>query len=675
MRLIFAAALTALLAACASRPALVAPATDFAPRIERDAYGVPTIHARTDPEAAFGLAIAHAEDDFHTIQLVVLAARGRLGAHAGAEGARSDFFYHVLRVEDAVRDNYDTALTPETRALIEAYAAGLNTYAAEHPEETLRGAENVTGRDIAAGFTLTSPLFWGFDGVLARLVDEDAHPCAIRTPPSFADDRGSNAFAVAPARSGDGATRLVVNSHQPWDGPVAWWEARLRTDNGWTMQGGVFPGSPVPLLGHNRDLGYAATVNTPDLADLYRLHTDDAHPDQYFYDGQWRDFEIRRVTLRVKTGPITLPIRRTLYFTIHGPAFETADGWIAVRYANAGDIRGVEQYYRMSRARNFDEWRAALDMRAIASTNLVYADRAGRIAYIYNASSPVRAPGHDWRGCVDGSTSATLSPGLVPLSEIPHLVDPPSGWVFNANATPFSATDPPHDLRREDFAPELGIEPRVTNRALRAVELLAGDPAIGFGDLFAAKFDLTYSANSEMARLLERIAALDTSADPALAGAQALLARWNRTASLDSREAALALLVFEPFYEARRTNRPYPDVRATLESAVAALRRATGGPLDPPLGDVLRLRRGDQDLPLAGGPDLLRAIGWRVDEDARLAANFGDGLIIIAEWSADGTLTSRSIHQYGAATGRPGSPHYADQSPLFVRNDMRIGPP
>ena len=66
----------------------------------------------------------------------------------------------------------------------------------------------------------------------------------------------SNIFAVSPKRSSDGYTRLWINSHQPWDGPVSWYEAHLVSNEGWDFYGGFFPGSPVPLLGHNKYLGW-----------------------------------------------------------------------------------------------------------------------------------------------------------------------------------------------------------------------------------------------------------------------------------------------------------------------------------------------------------------------------------------------------------------------------------
>ena len=162
----------AMLAGCA--PAAAPPARDYSPTITRDAYGVPTIHAADDAEAAYGVAYAHAEDNFATIQLVVLAARGRLGAHLGEEGARSDFLWHLLGVREAVQARYEHDLSEDMRAVMQGYADGLNAYAAEHPDEVLPGARNVTGRDVAAGSALTLPLFWGFERTLGLVAERDS---------------------------------------------------------------------------------------------------------------------------------------------------------------------------------------------------------------------------------------------------------------------------------------------------------------------------------------------------------------------------------------------------------------------------------------------------------------------------------------------------------------------
>ncbi len=656
-----------ILAGCA--PAPLTPARNYNPTITRDAYGIPSIHGHDDAEVSYGVAYAHAEDNFATIQLVVLAARGRLGAHLGEDGAKSDFLWHLLGIREAVEAGYETELSEDFRAIARGYADGLNAYAIEHPDEVLPGAHNVTGRDVVAGSALTVPLFWGFERTLSAVVNEEGHPCATREATAEIIDNGSNAFAVSPRRSSDGHTRLIVNSHQPWAGPVAWYEASVTSDTGWRMHGGLFPGSPFPVLGANGDLAFAATVNLPDLADIYRLTTDDAHRGQYFFDGEWRRFETRRIWLNVKIGPITIPVPRTLRYTVHGPAFETADGWVAVRYAGAGEIRALEQFYRMGKAHTYEQWREAMAMRAIPSFNFLYADATGRIAFHYNAILPNRAEGYDWSGCVPGDTSANVW-AMNDRLDAPVNADPASGWLYSTNGAPWSSTDPSSDLRPDDYpqaAP--AIETYITNRGYRAVEILSPLRNISDEQLLAAKFDLTSSEQSQTMVAVNAVLAADSSNDAELAEIQALLRTWDRRAANDSPAAALVGMIYQPIYNAGRANTPPPTPVDAARTAAAHL-RAHFGRIDPPLGDVLRLRRGDVDLPLEGAPDVLRAIRWHDDPDGRLNADFGDGFMMVMDWAPDGTLTTRVISQWGSSD-RPESPHYNDQSAMFARREWR----
>ncbi len=660
------------LAGCLRDPPPAPAARDYHPTITRDDYGVPTIHGHDDGETAYGLAMAHAEDNFATIQLVVLASRGRLGAYLGEQGAKSDFLWNLLDVEGAVDRGYERDLSPEIRAIFTGYADGLNAYARGHPSEVLPGAQNVTGRDVAAGSALTLPLFWGFDSILGRLADEHGHPCAVQRAAAETIDWGSNAFAVAPSRSSDHHTRVILNSHQPWDGPVAWYEARIESDSGWRMHGGLFPGAPFPVVGTNGAIGWAATVNLPDLADVYRLRTDAQHPGQYFYDGQWRRFDTRLIWLHVKIGPAVVPVPKTLRYSVQGPAFQTADGWVAVRYAGAGELRALEQFYRMGRAQNFEQWRAAMAMRAIPSFNFIYGDQTGRIAYLYNAILPRRPAGRtDWSACVPGDTSATLWNSRDYIANTPALINPRSGWLYSANGAPWSSTDPGADMQAADY-PEAApfIETYLTNRGLRAVEVLSPERTISEQQLEAAKFDLTYSAHSRMAAAIQAIAAADASHDPELARIQTALRGWDMRSNSENRGAALANLMFEPLYEARRNRAPEPDPIVTARAAARYLTERFHR-LDPKWGDVLRLRHGNVDLPMDGANDVLRGIRWAREGDGRLNANFGDGLMMIMDWAPDHTLQVRVIHQWGASSHET-SPHYNDQSPLYVAHGWRL---
>ena len=106
-------------------------------QIVRDEFGVPHIFGQTDPDVAYGLAWAHAEDDFETIQKTLLAGKRMLGRVYGQDGAAVDFFGHLLQTVEIAEAKYESAYSEEFKAVLEAYAAGMNDFALAHPEEVL----------------------------------------------------------------------------------------------------------------------------------------------------------------------------------------------------------------------------------------------------------------------------------------------------------------------------------------------------------------------------------------------------------------------------------------------------------------------------------------------------------------------------------------------------------
>ena len=682
----------------AERSDTLPPEANYSAEIIRDEFGVPHIYGKRDRDVAYGVAVAHSEDDFSTLQDVIAMARGRYGAIAGQEGAAVDYVYHLLDARGTAERHYPT-MPADTRALFEAYATGLNDYADQNPDEIKLGnLFPVNGLDVAAGFALRQPFFFGLNNVIEPLVagddlrreygpdipgfpreaTPDAAISASGSEPEktayspFGKDaahNGSNAFAIAPDKSG-GPTILVSNSHQPWRGGVAWYELVVESEEGWHYAGANFPGSPFPFLGHNEDLGWTNTVNTPDMVDVYKLELDDTGK-RYRFGGEWRELETREVTLPVRVGPVVLPISRAVHRSVHGPVIINDKGAFAFRYGGIDNLGQLDAYYRLNKAKSLAEWEAILARMDIPSTNFIYGDAAGNIAYVYNAAIPDRKTGPNWRGILDGTDPALVWTGPVDYSALPRYVNPGSAWLYNANNTPFTAAGAGSDLSPQAFAPELGVELKQTNRSRRAWQLMSEADQLNRKTLEEIKYDTGYAREGYIADLWAELDTLDVSDDPELEAARRLLLDWDFTADNIGRADSLALLMIREFMSCRYQNRVCPEVRDELVKAVAHLQTHFGR-IDPPMGELLRLRQGDVDLPLDGGSDTLRASTlWDVEDDGRLSVRHGDSFIQWVEWMPGKRVTSRSIQPYGSATTRPHSPHYADQATLFVQHRLK----
>jgi acyl-homoserine-lactone acylase len=360
---------------------------------------------------------------------------------------------------------------------------------------------------------------------------------------------------------------------------------------------------------------------------------------------------------------------------VQGPVIKNDKGAFAIRYAGQDQANMVTQYYRLNKARNFAEWRAAMAGQGVPATNFVYADAKGNIGLFYNAMFPDRQPGFDWREIVPGDTSADLWTKTLPFDRVPALVNPASGYVINANNTPWVAAGPGDELDAAAFSPLLGIEDDVTNRSTRLIALFEASGQIDEARLKAIKYDTAYARTGYAKAWIDKLLAVDAKGDRALTEAQQLLRQWDWNLDGKGHGDALALMVLRPAGGTHYQRRPDPDPRVVLKEAVAHLQEYFAG-IDPKLGTVLRLRHGEGrhriDLPLDGGNDTVRASTlWDVEPDGRLKVRHGDSFIMFVTWDKAGKVHSESIQPFGAATTRPDSPHYNDQAPLFVAHRLK----
>ena len=650
--------------------------------IERDHLGVPHVIGERDVDAAFGFAYAQAEDNWQIIHDTIPFYRGTNAAINGKDAATVDFLVQWLGIWETIDRDYETQLKPETRAWIGAFVDGINYYAALHPEQTNPSIFPITEKDVVAGYMLRHLLFYGFDASITELFEPQRQRPVSRGP-ADADIQarpmaegvtignlpvGSNAIAVSAPFTIDGATRLAINSHQPTTGPVAWYEAHIQSKEGLNVMGGLFPSSATIGVGFTENLAWGATVNKPDLVDIYVLDMDPNDPMRYKLDGEWKTLEAKDIEIEVKLfGFLPWTVTEVGLKSEHGPVIQNDHGTYAVRYAGMSEVRQLEQWLAMSKAQNFEQWRDAMRLQAFASFNFVYADREGNTMFVHNSLTPKRLPSYDWTQYLPGDDSRLIWQDYMAFDNLPQVINPASGYLHSANQTPFRVSAEADNPNKDDYAIEDGFPTRMTNRADRGLELLAELESISEQQFFDIKHDKKYSVNSRAYAYLQQAASADLGAIQGdnlqnYQDAQTLITNWDLSTDIENRGAALSACVLGGEWLSEQRGNDAPKALDELVRCTDLL-MSTSGRIDPLWGDVNRHVRGDLNIPVAGGPDTLRAIyGMGMEKDGYLTNVAGDGLYYQVSWDAQGDLKVRGVHQYGAATIDENSPHYADQA-------------
>lgn len=634
--------------------------------IARDSFGVPHIFAPTDAEVAYGLAWANAEDDFTTLQLVVLSGKAMLGSALGKKGAQADYVVNLLRCRQLVDNQWQT-LSPDFVALIKGYVAGLNAYAKAFPGQIkYKKAFPFNEKEYLTAVVFSISIFCGADHVLPQILSGKIATIGFTS-------KGSNAFAFHPSRTTTGEAFLAINAHQPVEGPTAFYEAHLQSEEGWNVLGGLFPGGCLIFHGTNENLGWAHTVNNQDKIDVFQLQMNPNNKNQYLFDGEWVNLEVAKAKLHVKGIPVT--IGKKVYWSKYGATVKSKQGVFSIRLGANMDCKALEQWYRMNKAKNFTEFYKALSMVSLPMFNIMYADRYDTIFYISNGKIPFRNPDpkYRWRSTVTGNTSATLWNEFKPITALPQYINPPSGYLFNTNHSPFLATDPLYNLNPKLFDKNDGYELFDNNRSKRFTELMKGIDKMDYEHFKRIKFDEQYPATLQFAYTIDSMMQLDANAHPLLKNIIINFQQWDKNTIANSKGAAVFLLVYQYLVKKLAGN----ATRAiTVQEGIETYQYVRDymmkyfNSTNLVLGDIQKLVRGDDVRPAGGLPDVLAAAYTAPYKNGMLRVTTGDAYICFVRYPKNGLPIIESVNTFGASS-HPDSPHYKDQMELFQHHQTK----
>jgi len=658
--------------------------------IIRTAHGVPHIRAENLRAAGYALAWLQLEDYGPRAALMSLRGRGESAKVFGHDSIELDFVNRQRRsraiamyplLEQATRDVYD------------GFAAGMNRYIQLHPEEFPAGMPmdfmgyDVAARDLGGGDARVNR-------ILSRL--DPRAPRDTTREPAGESDVGSNAWAFAPSRTKSGKAILLRNPHLAWT--AGYYEAHITVPGVIDFYGDFRIGGPFNQVGgFNRYLGFSTTNNSPELGEFYALYVDSTKTDHYVFDGTSVPLTRELVTVEFRNGDGLSSESRELWSTPLGPVIYRGNGKIyVVKEGAAGQFRAGEQMLHMMRATSLAQWKDAMKIRARPTSNFTYADRAGNIFYLWNASVPVLPH------AMGGDTTVFPAQGtrdvwtrIVPFDSLPHVLNPKGGYIHNENGSPhFTNVRERIDTTNAYSSFE---RPRLSLRGQLAIETIDTDKKVSLEDVIRMKHtykmlladrvkpDLIAAlkprlATDDFAEAVDLLEKWDNAAAPSSRGALLFERWWERYSQRPGRggrpQRLSDSLIFSKVWSAAEpttTPRGLADPAravASFDSALSELTRS-GFSWAAAWGEVHRVRQGNVDVPVGGCSNDLgcfRILNFTRTPDGKLVASGGDAWVLAVEFGD--IPRAYSVLAYGESS-KPESPWHASQAGMFAKGEMK----
>lgn len=667
--------------------------------IVRDSYGVAHVKGHTDEDAVFGMVYAQAEDDFNRVETNYATMLGVTAEHDGPDAIWNDLRSQMFLDHNALKADY--AKSPEyLKKIMIGWADGLNYFLATHPDVK---PKYITHYEPWMALSFTEGSIGG-DTEKARLSQLQAfyekRTVAMTDMEKglvWVEPVGSNGIAISGKVSKDGHAMLWINPHTSFYFRS---EVAMASDEGLDAYGAATWGQPFLYQGFNPHLGWMHTTSSADCTDEFAETVTNKNGKYFYkYGNEERPVTEKNITIQYRDAGGNMAKKTfTTYYTIHGPIVREADGkWIALSIMNK-PIPAMEQSYGRMKANTLAEYQKVADLQANSSNDTLYADDKGNIALLLPQFVPLRDNKFDYTKPVDGSNPDTTWKGDTPVKDIPQVINPASGWVFNSNDTPQnSAGNDTVDMAKYPaYMDESGENPR----GHHMVRVLTGSKDMTPQKLIADAFDPYQPGFAKMVpTLLKDYDALPSSSPlkAKLAGPIGVLRTWDYKWGADSVANSVAVFWGDALYKkdiapmrAAGIREDYVDYlsnKASSQDRLQALSDAVDkltadfGKWNTPWGDINRYQRLDdsikphfddnapsQPVPFDSAQwGSIASFGTVHNTTKKWYGTSGNSIIAAVEFGPRVKAWAATV---GGESGDPKSPHFKDQVNAYITGKL-----
>ncbi|HLF45903.1 MAG TPA: penicillin acylase family protein [Chitinophagaceae bacterium] len=687
--------------------------------IIRDIWGIPHIYGKTDADVVFGLMYAQCEESFERVEKNYLQVMGRMAEVHGAAYLYQDLQMKIIYDTAAAIADYQKA-PAWLKKLLHAFADGINYYLYKHPEVKPL---------VLTHFEPWFPLLFTDGAYISTntggLETEDIKNFYGKNIPVSqinkrtivnSESTGSNAFAIAPLNTESGNALLYINPHVSFyfrtevhlvseeaspDDPVG---------RGLNAYGAATWGQFFIFQGFNQNCGWMHTSSKADAADLYEEKIIQKGKDFFYeYDGALKPVSEKKIFISYKKNGKMLTDSVNIYYTHHGPVLGSRNArpddpvgrgkWLSLKEQNRSMNSLIQSWQRM-KAKNFREFKNTMQIKANASTNTMYADDKGNIAYWHGNFIPKRDAAYNWSLPVDGTVSATEWKGVHEPDEIVHIENPVQGWIQNCNSTPFNISGF-NTINKKSYPAYMAPEGE-NFRSLRAIGEIEREKKFTIEKLMAVGYDHYLSIFDSLLPALFK--AFDTLpvTDPLYSGLKepvSMLRSWDKRSSITSVPTTLTVFWTYQIVSAdgvdgdQTTNDQVSFIRAIVKNTSAKQKleflyniisglHNMYGSWKIPWGDINRYQRttgtnypkfddNDQSFPVGMAPAYFGSLPayetvWQNTQKQYGVA--GNSFVAVVEFGEK--IKAKSIVA-GGQSFDPRSKHFLDQATMFTEGKFK----